>query len=201
MCCLLRVNKCDILWNSELVSLVMTLDSLPEGLGLVTGQIFVGCFFSQTETFTFAKDKTTVACEAYLTPPTLVVLESILKSRSPLPTSLLMTNVLKVTQSAICSGYSHPCEWILYPCLGGQETESCSDWIWLLLKVASELMFRATIISIDNSVECILNTVLFITLVLVCPCYLFTLLSFPTPSFMTVFSIETDKVCSTQSSH
>lgn len=62
-------------------------------------------------------------------------------------------------------------------------------------------MFRATIISIDNSVECILNTVLFITLVIVCPFYLFTLLSLPPPSFMTVFPIETDEVCFTQSSH
>jgi hypothetical protein len=114
---------------------------------------------------------------------------------------LLMANVLRVTQSAICSGYSHPCEWILYLCLGGQEPESWTDWIWLLLKVASELMFHANIISIDHSLECILNTVLFITLVIVCPFYLFTLLSFPTPSFMTVFSIETGEVCFTRSSH
>jgi hypothetical protein len=88
---------------------MMTLDSLPEGLGLVTGQIFVGCFFTQTETFTFAKDKTALACEVYLPPP-IVVLESMLKSGSPLATILLMANVLRVTQSAICSGYSHPCE-------------------------------------------------------------------------------------------
>ena len=120
-----------------------------------------------------------------------------LNSRSPLPTISLMTNVLRVTESAFCSGFSHPCEWILYPCLGGQEPQIWTDCIWLLLKAASELMFRANIICTENSVDCILNTVLFVTLVLICPFCLCTLLSFPSPFFV----IVTDEVCSTQSSH
>jgi hypothetical protein len=109
-----------------------------------------------------------------------------------------MTNVLRVTEFACCSGYSHPCKWILYPCLGGQEPESWTDCIWLLLKAATELIFHANIIYIENSLECILNThSAVITLVLVCPFCLFTLLPFPSHSFMTV----TDEVCCTQSSN
>lgn len=133
---------------------VVTLDSLPEGLGLVTGQICVWLFLLTNWDIHISKDKPSLACEVYLIPPPM------LKSRSTFPTILLMTNVLRVTESAICSGFSHPCKWIMYPCLGGQEPESWTDWIWLLLKVASELMFHASIICIENSLECKLNTVL-----------------------------------------
>ena len=159
MCCDWRVNKCDILCYSGLVALGDDPGLPAWGFGFShRSDLCMGFSSHKLRHSLLPKTKQLWPMKRiWPPPPNSSGLKFMLNCRSPLPTILLMTIVPRLQN--LLSNLLFPIR-ILYPCLCGQEPESWTDCIWLLLKAAIELMLCANIICIENSVECRLNAVL-----------------------------------------